>query len=457
MVAMAMPRYMNSANGLFPLGIIFKEPEDNTLVFPAEALPWRSGYLNVKSSSKTRMFYAFYEAIEPNMAIAQTPIILWLQGGPGCSSMTGNFYELGPWRISLDQKLDRNHASWNRKFGVLFIDSPVGSGYSIAEKDEDIPTDENQVAEHLYTALEGFYSSVPEFSNRLLFVAGESYAGKYVPALGHCILMKSKNNSMGNAELGSLVYGGSKLPFRLGGLLIGNGLTDPEIQVQTHANVAYNFGLIDRNQKTQVGELAERVLGFIHKEEWFEAYKARTALLDWIQNVSGIATPLDVRRSVPYHCSPDGKDFLAPFLNRKSVKGALNAELGVEWVPCNSRVRRIMENDIMKSAKWKVEKVLEEVPVLLYQGHYDIQDGVVSNTEWMRTMSWYGTSEFFNTERSIWVVDDKVAGHWRSYKNLTHVVFLGAGHEVAADQGLHSQKMVEKWIADQLSSCRFSE
>jgi len=134
-----------------------------------------------------------------------------------------------------------------RIFGVLFIDSPAGSGYSIAEKDEDIPTDENQVAEHLYIALKQLYNSLPEFSNRLLFVAGESYAGKYVPALGHYILMKSKKNSTDNEELGSLGYGGSKLPFGLGGLLIGNGLTDPEIQVQTHANVAYNFGLIDRN------------------------------------------------------------------------------------------------------------------------------------------------------------------------------------------------------------------
>jgi vitellogenic carboxypeptidase-like protein len=198
-----------------------------------------------ESILQNKMFYAFYEAIEPNMPIAETPIILWLQGGPGCSSMNGNFYELGPWRISSDLKLYQNDSPWNRKFGVLFIDSPVGSGYNIAEKDEDIPTDQNQVAEHLYTALEEFYSSVPEFSNRLLFVAGESYAGKYVPALGHCILMKSKKNTMENAELGSLGYGGSKLPFPLGGLLIGNGLTDPEIQVQTHANVAYNFGLIE--------------------------------------------------------------------------------------------------------------------------------------------------------------------------------------------------------------------
>lgn len=86
--------------------------------------------------------------------------------------------------------------------------------------------------------------------------------------------------------------------------MIGNELIGPEIQLQTYASVAYHFGLIDRNQKTHVEEMTERVLEFMHKQEWFQTYKARKYLLDWIQNVTGIATPLDVR-SVPYHYSLD--------------------------------------------------------------------------------------------------------------------------------------------------------
>ncbi|KAH9291271.1 hypothetical protein KI387_043536 [Taxus chinensis] len=268
---------------------------------------------------------------------------------PDCSDMIGNFYEFGPWRTSWDQRLHKNQYPWNQKFGVLFIDNPLGSDYSIAEKDEDIPVDQNRVAEHLYNALKEFYSTNLELKNRVLFVAGESYAGKYVPSLGHYILMKSKMGPIENVESNPFGNGIVNRSFKLGGLVIGNGLTDPEVQVQSHANVAYNLGLIDGKQRSHVELLARQVVGFIHKYQWFDAYKTRTALMDWIQNTSGIATPLDVRRSVPYHCSPTGKDFLAPFLNQKSVKAALNAEESAEWVPCNPRVRRAMANDTMKS------------------------------------------------------------------------------------------------------------
>ncbi|GLJ40885.1 hypothetical protein SUGI_0845790 [Cryptomeria japonica] len=462
MAGLVWPRSLQPRDGCFMSSFISPLMGEENFVFPKEALPTESGYLTVNATSKARMFYAFYEAIEPTTSIAHTPIILWLQGGPGCSSMIGNFYELGPWRVSSDQKLHKNQSPWNQKFGVLFIDSPVGTGYSIAEKFEDIPVHHNQVAEHLFEALKEFYSSNTDFKNRVLFVTGESYAGKYVPALGHYILMKSKMGQtdmmkyeMGLSEDGELNPfddGGINFPFKLGGLVIGNGITDPEVQVQSYANVTYNFGLIDGKQRRYIEEFAEQIVGFIHKQQWFDAYQARTALMDWIQNVTGIATLLDMRRSVPYHCSPDGMEFLAPFLNQNSVKAALNAEQSTNWVSCNLRVRRAMANDTMKSVKWMVDKALEEVPVLLYQGQYDIKDGVVSNEEWMRTLRWGGIGKFFDTERSLWYVGDKLAGYWKSHGNLSHVVLLGAGHEVPADQSLHSQKMVEKWIAEHLTS-----
>ena len=71
-----------------------------TPLFPTQALPTKTGYLSVNPSTTSSIFYAFYEAQNPISPLFQTPLIIWLQGGPGCSSMFGNFFELGPWRVT---------------------------------------------------------------------------------------------------------------------------------------------------------------------------------------------------------------------------------------------------------------------------------------------------------------------------------------------------------------------
>lgn len=170
---------------------------------------------------------------------------------------------------------------------------------------------------------------------------------------------------------------------------------------------------------------------------------------------TGLATLLDIRRSVPYHCALDGTDFLAHFLNQESVKEALMADAAPKWVSCSPRVRLALAADSMKSVKWMVDELLPVLPVLLYQGIYDMKDGVACNEAWMQTLTWNGTQAFFATPRSLWRVkggnsNNEVAGYWRTYRTFSHVVLLGAGHLVPADQGLHSQKMIERWIGEQL-------
>lgn len=85
----------------------------------------------------------------------------------------------------------------------------------------------------------------------------------------------------------------------------------------------------------------------------------------------------------------------------------------------------------MKSTKWMVEAVLRAgYPVLLYQGMYDAKDGPACNEAWMRSIEWDHIKSFWDSERELWRVNRRLAGYWRRWKNLSHVVVHGAGHQV---------------------------
>ena len=200
-------------------------------IFPEAALPTQSGYVVVNITSQSRMFYAFYEALAPENPRHGVPIILWLQGGPGCSSMTGNFYEFGPWQIGSDMQLHKNNNTWNNRYALLFVDNPVGTGFSIAEKDEDIPMNQEHVVAHLFSVLTEFFQLNPSFQSRPFFVGGESYGGKYVPALGYYIMLNMQGPSFMTQKQPHECSDQDRVALRLDGLFIGNGLTHPVVQV----------------------------------------------------------------------------------------------------------------------------------------------------------------------------------------------------------------------------------
>jgi len=162
--------------------------------------------------------------------------------------MIGNFGELGPWRVEEDMKLHKNSYPWNRLYGLLFIDSPAGTGFSIAPSPDAIATNEHDVARDLYEALAIFFSD-SAYTARPLYITGESYGGKYVPALGYYIVSNAQRLRLN-----------SKPPlFQLQGVAIGNGLTHPVVQVQTYGSTAFYMGLIDQGQQQLLDDLAKKV------------------------------------------------------------------------------------------------------------------------------------------------------------------------------------------------------
>lgn len=346
--------------------------------------------------------------------------------------MIANFYELGPWHVTNSLSLQPNPGAWNRIFGLLFLDNPIGTGFSVASTAQEIPTDQNAVAKHLFAAITRFVQLDPVFKHRPIYITGESYAGKYVPAIGYYILQK--NEQLKDSE-----------KVNLAGVAIGDGLTDPITQVVTHAANAYYSGLINERQKNELEKAQLEAVRLVLIGNWGEATHARSHVLNMLQNMTGLATLYDYARKIPYE-----DDLVAQFLNIAEVKKALGVKVDESFVYeiCSDIVGAALHADVMKSVKYMLEHLLRRSKVLLYQGQRDLRDGVVQVEAFVKTMKWEGIEEFLNAERKIWKVNGELAGYVQIWKSLTNVVVLGAGHLLPTDQPLNSQAMIEDWVLE---------
>jgi carboxypeptidase C (cathepsin A) len=181
---------------------------DRVLALPRWSDPFRSarysGYVAGSDASR-RVSYFF---VESESSPATDKLVVWLNGGPGCSSQIGLWLEQGPLLIGSDGALTENAGRWNAHANVLYLESPPGVGWSHVEGAAPpyAATDNSTAADSL-GALRDFFAAFPSFSGRDLWLTGESYAGIYIPFLARAILAS----------------GDARLAGSLRGLLVGNG------------------------------------------------------------------------------------------------------------------------------------------------------------------------------------------------------------------------------------------
>lgn len=145
------------------------------------------GFVNLTSNDDY-----FYWLFKSRSNPSTDPLSVWLTGGPGCSSVMALFTENGPYNVNADLNLSSNAYSWNTKSNLLFVDQPIGTGFSKGRV-IDYVTNEDEIAEDFYIFLKGFFEKFPEFKGRELYITGESYAGHYIPAIG--AYLKQKNDT----------------------------------------------------------------------------------------------------------------------------------------------------------------------------------------------------------------------------------------------------------------------
>ncbi|MBN3306246.1 PPGB protein, partial [Amia calva] len=178
-----------------------------------------SGYLNV--SGNKHLHYWF---VESQKDPANSPVVLWLNGGPGCSSLDGLLTEHGPFLVQDDgSSLKYNPYSWNMIANMLYLESPAGVGFSYSD-DKNYVTNDTEVSMNNYLALKVFFQLFPEYSKNELYLTGESYGGIYIPTLAERVMEDPSLN--------------------LKGMAVGNGMSSYEMNDNSLVYFAYYHGLI---------------------------------------------------------------------------------------------------------------------------------------------------------------------------------------------------------------------
>ncbi|XP_065578552.1 probable serine carboxypeptidase CPVL isoform X2 [Artemia franciscana] len=382
-----------------------------------------SGLLTVNASCNSNMFFWFFPAAySPETA----PVILWLQGGPGGSSMFGLFVEHGPFSVDKNMNLQFRPEAWSLTNSMLYIDNPVGTGFSFTQNDYCYANNQQDVARDLYEGLSQFFLLFPQHRERDFYVTGESYAGKYVPAISYKIHMENPT---------------AKVRINLKGLAIGDGLCDP-IHMLDYGNFLYEIGLADKHGRQLLHSKAAEAKDAIHRGDWHEA----TRLFDIVSSeYFEKTTGLSFYYNFLLQDEPVEFEYYAKFFSLPDVRKSIHT--GSIVFGEEGKVYEHLYDDIMKSVKPWLEVLMDYYKVMIYSGQLDVIIPFPTTEAFLDTLKWSGQEKYKLEKRKIWYVEGEVAGYSKEVGNFTQLLVRNAGHILPYDQPKWAFDMINRFVS----------
>lgn len=435
-----------------------------------------SGYLK---AGPTKYFHYMFNLAEEKPE--EKPLVLWLNGGPGCSSLDGWAMENGPMFLNKDGTYRLNEYSWNKAANMLYIESPGNVGYSYINSglQNDIKIDDDIAAKDNLNALLSFYLKFPEFKNRDFYISGESYAGIYIPMLALEIINYNK------IEI-------EKNRINLKGILVGNGVTDYNYDnyyatidfLYSHNLISYeqrlefndvcvanynetkcedivyridnktvninyyNYLDICEMPKTDEGEMDYYSSYFLKNSFAFKNLKTKQKQMKSFKLKSFLSEEEEdniYNETLAIPCVDDGP--LLKYFNREDVKEALHVNKSIKWEMCSVSVfENYYRQD--KASIWAYTVLLENnIRILIFNGDVDIVVSFFGNERWVNSLN----LEVLEPWRQWRAYEDdvNVAGYVTKYKGLTYCTFKGAGHEVPKYKPKESYYMFTKFLKNE--------
>jgi len=299
---------------------------------------------------------------------------------------------------------------------MIYVDNPIGTGFSTAASEDDYVTTEDGVAKGLHAFLKKFVEANPEFNGRDFFITGESYAGHYIPAISY-----------------EIVENGSDIGLNFKGSAIGNGWVNPYVQYPEYAKFAYENKLVDKSEHDQMVTDFKTCQDLVKTAPWYEAFPYCQSIVGQVIgnppkfNVYNIHEPCTYP-PLCYDMSAETK-----FCNTPSVQKQLGVP-STAWVTCNMDVHSALMGDWTTNMGLKIPAVLKAgKKVLVYSGDYDYICNWRGGEAWTKVVEWEHQDDFVNKEYEQWMVEGAAAGQVRKIDNFAFLRVFKAGHMVPLD------------------------
>ncbi|XP_039034625.1 serine carboxypeptidase 1-like [Hibiscus syriacus] len=347
--------------------------------------------------------------------------------------------ELGPFRVNNDGKtLFRNNYAWNNVANIIFVETPAGVGFSYSNTTSDYQRmGDKSTAKDAYKFLINWLERFTQYKPRDLYIAGESYAGHYVPQLAKIILHENKKS---NPTL-----------INLKGIAVGNGWIDDPTDYLGQYDYLWTHALNSDETNKGIHTYChyfndtdpEQCANFINKSriergniDRYNIYAARCQL--------NSSSSIKISSESINGFDPCSNHYLLSYLNRADVQTALHAKVSA-WDICNRSMYRGWNDKATTILPIIKNLMANGIRIWLYSGDLDSIVPVTSTR--------YAINKLklpIKTAWRPWSRDEEVGGYVVEYDGLTFVTVRGADRLVPSYQPARALAMISSFLGGAL-------
>jgi len=409
-----------------------------------------SGYLKVGSR------HMHYWLVECEKDPSSAPTVLWLNGGPGCSSLDGLVYEHGPFRINDTDptRLVRFDHTWAKLANMVYLEAPVGVGFSYSDDKSDYKTNDDITAEVNVATMNAFFDAWPEWKRNDFFITGESYAGVYVPTLAEGILWAEGNGT----------WRGAKLK----GIAVGNGCTGTETgscggqREQFDTEYLLGTAFINDTLKSRIRRACDwskepsstcrsllttmhQTVGHINLYNIYgecisgsaeQLYGASHAKAPWVKRLPELGGPDACINSI----------LGSAWMNQPEVIAAAHVKKqAFKWSTCGNQIHYSSTRTNLPRDTYPF--LVKHIKVTIYNGDWDACVPYTDNEAWTEGMGYS-----VKTPWHAWTYNgNQVGGYATTYtaNDFTFVTVKGGRHEVPETAPAQAFEMIHRIVTYQ--------